>query len=91
MGKPIIINGEKREERRQGERRKNNNKLAYKITWGGILLLATFIFWLVVSKGQTENKIEKVQNGYTEIKTEISAIRTDIEWIKNYLEEMRRR
>lgn len=91
MAKTIVVNGEEKEDRRQGERRNNNNKLTYKITWGAILLLATFIFWLVVSKGQTENKIEKVQVGYTEIKEDISGIKKDIEWIKDYLQEMRRR
>jgi len=73
------------------ERRKNNNKATYVVTWGAILLLATFIGWLVTVKGQTDIKVEKVQSGYTEIKEDISGIKKDIEWIKTYLQEMRRR
>lgn len=73
------------------DRRKNNNKITYIVTWGAILLLATFVGWLVTVKGQSDAKIEKVQDAYSEIKSEISAIRVDIEWVKNYLQEMRRR
>lgn len=69
------------------ERRKNNGKYI-KLT---ITVLVAAIGWLFIMNSRTDIKMEKVQNGYSEIKEDISGIKKDIEWIKDYLQEMRRR
>ena len=70
-------------------RRKNSN--GYKYTKIAISILVAAIGWLFLINSRADNKIEKVQSGYTEIIEEISAIKTNIEWIKDYLQEMRRK
>ena len=71
------------------ERRKNNN--GYRYIKIAISLLVIAIGWLFIMNSRADIKIEKVQTGYTEIKEDISGIKKDIEWIKDYLQEMRRR
>jgi len=84
MTKKIIIDGQEICDRR----RKNNNNKYVKLA---ISILVIAIGWLFIMNSKADNKIDKVQSGYTEIKEDISGIKKDIEWIKDYLQEMRRK
>jgi len=69
------------------ERRKNNNKFTYRITWGAIILLTIVIGYLFTAKSQSEGRINKIEGDYTEIQKQLSQIQTDIGWIKEALKE----
>lgn len=85
MGKPIIINGEETEDRRQGERRKNSNGPKY--IRMVILVIIAAIGWLFLINSRADIKIEKIEGDYTEIRMQLSQIQTDIQWIKEALKE----
>jgi hypothetical protein len=80
MPKKIIVNGEEME-----ERRKSNNKATYGITWGAILLLATIVGYLFTAKSQTEMRVTKVEQDYTEITAQLRQLQNDVGWIKDTL------
>jgi len=73
------------------ERRKNNNKATYVVTWGAILLLATSIGWLITAKSQSEMRMTKIEDTNSEIRSQLSSIQESISWIKDALKEMKRR
>lgn len=87
MEKKIIVDGEEREERSQGEKKKNNNKFVYRITWGAIILLTLVVGYLFTAKSQSEIRITRIEGDYTEIRMQLSQIQTDIQWIKEALKE----
>jgi len=70
------------------DRGKNNNNKYLKLV---IPVLIVAIGWLFLMNSRADNKIEKVQNGYTEIKSQLSQIQESISWIKDALKEMRRK
>ena len=70
------------------DRGKNNNNKYLKLV---IPVLIVAIGWLFLMNSRADNKIEKVQNGYTEIKSQLSQIQESISWIKDTLKEMRRK
>lgn len=69
------------------DRRKNNNNKYFKLV---IPILVAAIGWLFIMNSRADNKIERVQSGYTEIKVQLSRIEESICWIKDNLKEMRR-
>lgn len=51
-------------------------------TWAfGIVII--IMGWLIVSSSRIETKIDAVQDGYTEIKTDIGVLKNDISWLRN--------
>ena len=69
------------------ERKKNNNRIIYRITWGAIILLTIVIGYLFTAKSQSESRITKIEDTNSEIRIMISEMATDIKWIKQALKE----
>jgi len=71
------------------DRRNNNSKVTYRITWGAIILLTIVIGYLFTAKSQSEARINRMEGDYTEIRMQLSQIQTDISWIKREFERRR--
>jgi len=51
-------------------------------TWAfGVVLIV--MGWLIISSGRIETKIDTVNENYTNIKTNIEVLKTDVSWLKN--------
>ena len=51
-------------------------------TWAfGVVLIV--MGWLIISSGRIETKIDTVNENYTNIKTNIEVLKTDVSWLKD--------